>query len=123
MNEETKPKLHIPLDYTDDSSIRQCVDNLQFHIEQLEAQEEIKEEQAEQAMIAEMEAQIARTHFGMADARAEALTKQIAAWTAEVNLANDNLKIIQTAKERRLEAENKQLRRLLIESHAELKRN
>ena len=52
--------------------------------------------------IAHLEAQIAKPHFGMADARAEALTKQIAAWTAEVALANDNLKIIQTAKERRL---------------------
>ena len=70
----------------------------------------------------EIDRLIAEPHFGMADARAEALTKQIAAWTAEVALANDNLKIIQTAKERRLEAELEHYRKRAIEFSNDVKK-
>jgi len=66
--------------------------------------------------------ELAKPHFGMADARAEALTKQIAAWTAEVALANANLKIIQTAKERRLEAELEHYRKRAIEFSNDVKK-
>ena len=76
----------------------------------------------QQREIDRLTTKLAKPHFGMADARAEALTKQIAAWTAEVALANDNLRTIQTAKERRLEAELEHYRKRAIEFSNDVKK-